>query len=221
MIVVIGSPVGRDHEGLISAAGPASRMALAAARTGRTVQLVGRTGDDPVADAVVLDLGRGGVGHVALLRDPALVTLTEQVTDEDGDAPVSADAEAATIAAGSETPTAGSDLDPADVDLGLRYLTDFQVVLLAEPSRPDVVSVVAEAARWAEARLVLVVGAGDVVPDDLPADVIILEAPPADPDDAFAEMVGAFVAALDGGIEPDAAFQTSIARDGWTGAARD
>jgi sugar/nucleoside kinase (ribokinase family) len=219
MIVVIGSPWGRDHEGLICAAGPASQMALAAARTGRTVQFVGRTGDDPVADAVVLDLTRGGVGHVALLRDPATTTSTVQVIDEDGNESVSAKVGTVTAAAGSGAGTGGSDLDPADVDLGLRYLTDFQVVLLAEPSRPEVISVVVEAARWAEARLVLVVSAGDVVPDDLPADVVIFEAPRADPDDAFAEMVGAFVAALDLGVEPDAAFLASIARDGWTGVA--
>ena len=70
MIVVIGTPIGRLHDDVVVAGGTASRVALAAAGLGRTVQLVGKTGDDPTADGVVLDLARGGVGHVALLRTP-------------------------------------------------------------------------------------------------------------------------------------------------------
>ena len=69
VIVVIGSPTARSVDGVLQAAGTASRVALAAARGGRSVQLVGKTGDDATADAIVLDLARGGVGHVALLRD--------------------------------------------------------------------------------------------------------------------------------------------------------
>ena len=77
MIVVIGSPIGRIADGAIAAGGSASRVALAAAAAGPVVQLVGRTGDDSTAEAVVLDLARGGVGHVALLRDPSRVTPLE------------------------------------------------------------------------------------------------------------------------------------------------
>ena len=71
VIVVIGSPVGwlRDEE--IVPTGTPARAALAAAAAGCQVQLVGRTGDDPTADGLLLSLARGGVGHVALLRDPA------------------------------------------------------------------------------------------------------------------------------------------------------
>ena len=83
MIVVIGSPVGRSVDGEILAAGMSSRVALAAARAGATVQVVGRTGDDSTADAVVLDLARGGVGHVALLRDGSRATPIEPILDED------------------------------------------------------------------------------------------------------------------------------------------
>ena len=123
MIVVIGSPVGRSVDGEILAGGMSSRVALAAARAGAKVQLVGKTGDDATADAVVLDLARGGVGHVALLRDGSRATPLETVVDED--------------AAVEATPAAhvdGPAIDAADVDLGLRYLTDFGVVVVAEPA---------------------------------------------------------------------------------------
>jgi len=48
VIVVIGSPVGRSDDGVVVAAGMASRIALAAAAAARTVQLVGKIGDDPL-----------------------------------------------------------------------------------------------------------------------------------------------------------------------------
>ena len=220
MIVVIGSPIGRSVDGATAAGGTASRIALAAARTGRSVQLVGKTGDDAIADGVVLDLARGGVGHVALLRDPAratplegsLVTVDETgvLGDDDGQHAPSPDV--------TPAEADGPALESADVDLGLRYLTDFAVVALAEPASPETVAVVAEAARWGEAQLVLVLRAGEPVPDGLPPDVIVFEAPDADPDGAFATLVGIFAAALDSGTDPGDAFRASVASDGWTGS---
>jgi hypothetical protein len=216
VIVVIGSPFGRHVDGRIGANGTASRIALAAAASGRPVQLVGRLGDDQAADDVVLDLARGGVGHVALLRDPARATPVET-------GPAEADTiEPATASVTNGTPRAMAPvLDAADVDLGLRYLTDYGVVVLAEAAGAEVVAVVAEATRWGAARLILVVGAGATVPDDLPPDVIVFEAPDDDPDGAFAILVGTFAAALDDGADPADAFRTSIASDGWTEAAPD
>ena len=216
MIVVIGSPTGRSADGEMTAAGTASRVALAAAKLGGSVQLVGKTGDDPAADAIVLDLARGGVGHVALLRDPARPTPVEPGLSEDLDGPDAPEADGATT---SQTAAgAGPALEAADVDLGLRYLTDYRVIVLAEPSAPDVVAIASDAARWAEARLILVVGAGETVPVGLPDDVVVFEAPEADPDGVFADLVGGFAAALDGGTDPEVAFRASIASDGWSGA---
>src|SRR4051794_8159886 len=187
-----------------------SRVALAAARTGAPVQVVGKTGDDETADAVVLDLARGGVGHVAVLRDGSRPTPLERpgepdLAQEDGSAP-SVD---------------GPAIDAVDVDLGLRYLTSFEVVVVAEPAPPDLIAVVADAARWSTARMVLVVTAGSVVPDQLPADSIVFEAPDADPDGVFADLVGSFAAALAGGVEPAEAFRASVESDGWTEVAVD
>ena len=195
VIVVIGSPIGRLDDDVLAAGGTASRVALAAARLGRTVQLVGKTGDDPTADGVVLDLARGGVGHVALLRDPARATPLETV------APDAIDEDAADGRPGSpgdaaaRARPAGPALEAADVELGLRYLTDFAVVVLAEPAEPQtIVAVVADAARWGEARMILVVGAGETVPDGLPGEVTVFESPTSDPDGAFADLVGTFAA---------------------------
>jgi hypothetical protein len=223
VIVVIGSPIGRLADGVIAAGGMASRIALAAAIGGRIVQLVGKTGDDPTADGVVLDLAHGGVGHVALLRDPARVTPIEAApVDEDPDAEVASDEapidEVTPTGADGPDATDGPSLEAADVDLGLRYLTEFAVVVLAESADPETVAIVADAARWSEARMILVVAAGSSAPDGLPADVVVFEAPEADPDGVFAALVGSFAAALDEGVEPAAAFQASIATDGWTGA---
>jgi hypothetical protein len=217
VIVVIGSPIGRLDDDLLVAGGTASRVALAAAAAGRAVQLVGKTGDDPTADGVVLDLARGGVGHVALLRDPGRATPLEIPAPDALDEP-DADDLAESAATGAESTLPGPALEAADVELGLRYLTDFRVVVLAEPADPETVAVVADATRWGEARMVLVVSAGGTAPDGLPADVVVFESPATDPDGAFADLVGAFVAALDEGTEPGVAFRSSIASDGWTEA---
>ena len=213
MIVVIGSPIGRLDDGVLAAGGTASRVALAASRLGRTVQLVGKTGDDPTADAVVLDLARGGVGHVALLREAGRNTPVETapnvaIADVADDGPDS-------DGAGGPAQV-GPALEAADVELGLRYLTDFAVVVLAEPADPETIAIVADAARWGEARMILVVESGSTAPDGLPSDAVVFEAPEADPDGVFADLVGGFAAALDDGTEPGDAFRVAIASEGWT-----
>jgi hypothetical protein len=218
VIVVVGSPIGRSDDGVVVAAGMASRIALAASAAGRTVQLVGRIGDDATADSVVLDLARGGVGHVALLRDGSGVTPIEVAAEDDR--PIDAAATDEAAAAGAATPN-GLALEGADVDLGLRYLTDFAVVVLADPVGSDTVAIVAEASRWAGARMILLAPAGSPVPDGLPSDAVAFEAPEADPDGVFAALVGRFAADLDAGVEPDQAFRASIESHGWTGATPD
>ena len=229
MIAVIGTPFGRLVNGVVLAAGSASRIALTAARAGRLVQLVGKTGDDSTADGLLLDLARGGVGHAALLRDPARATPLEASralpngdADGDEDGGVGHEVNGERTATGTDTGTLDAPvLDVGDVDLGLRYLTQIDVLVLAEPSQPEIVKVVADAARWGEATLLLVVGPGSTVPDDLPPDAIVFEAPETDPDGVFAEFVGSFAAALDDGTEPGAAFKAAIASDGWTEVTED
>src|SRR5437899_11957235 len=147
MIVVIGCPTGRLVDGAIAASGMSSRVALSAAGAGRAVQLVGRVGDDPTADAIVLDLARGGVGHVALLRDGTRATPLEP-PDLDGAEVDDADDEAELATPDPRTTDEGPALEAADVDLGLRYLTEFAVLVIADPVDRATTGVVAQAARW-------------------------------------------------------------------------
>ena len=76
MIVVLGRPrVYRpEPDGELAPGGLAVELALAAARKGAEVELVGAVGDDPEGDRIVIELGRAAVGHAALMRDPATRT---------------------------------------------------------------------------------------------------------------------------------------------------
>jgi hypothetical protein len=217
VIIVIGSPIGWLHDETVVPTGTTARAALAAAAAGREVQLVGRTGDDPIADALLVSLERGGVAHVAVLRDSTRATPLAPEPASDDAAPASTDD---ATAPEPEPPTPPL-LDAADVELGLRYLADPAVIVLAEPAGEDVVRVVAGAARWNSAQLVMVVAAGAEPSDGLPTDAIVFEAPADDRDGEFAALVGRFVAALDDGTDAADAFRTSIAAEGWTEAAPD
>jgi hypothetical protein len=200
--------------GAVRAAGPASHIALAAAAGGRSVQLIGRIGDDPTADAVLIDLVRGGVGHVALLRDVSHATPVEPSVAPPGDLDDASEATPPSI-------VRGLPMDAADVGLGLRYLTGFEVVVFADGQDLGVRSVVADAARWAGARLVVVADPGGSPPSDLPPDAVVFQAPEADPDGVFAALVARFAVALDAGTEPGDAFRASVEATGWTAAAPD
>lgn len=214
MIVLIGQPVYRETEAGGVADGLAARIAVAAAGHGRSVQFVGTVGEDETGDAVVMALANGGIGHVALLRQAG--RPTSRVSQPDGDeGPI----EAATDSPAPSAQPAG--LDAADVDLALKYLTEFAVLVLAEGADPAVAGVVATAARWADARLIVIVPAGSTEPLGLPPDAVVFEAPQSDPDDAFAEMVGSFAAALDDGQDPANAFRSTIDSRGWSPAPAD
>src|SRR6185503_7220926 len=108
----------------------------------------------------------------------------------------------------------GPTLDAVDVDLALQYLTDFAVLVLVDPADGATATVVADAGRWAGARLVVVLPGDASSPDGLPADAIVFEAPDGDPDGVFASMVGAFAAALDDGDEPGDAFRSTVTAEG-------
>ena len=125
VIVVVGRPAlaAATAGGPDRPAGSVALIALAAAGAGAAVELVGAVGDDDRADALAVALGRAGVGHAALLR-----------------------------LAGATTPRWGDDaaswprLDAADLDLGLRYVPECRVLVLAEPLPPAVRDVALEAA---------------------------------------------------------------------------
>ena len=222
MIVVIGQPVLRRTEAGAEVAGLPGRIAVAAAAHGHPVELVGTAGEDEAGDVLLSALAKAGVGHVAVLRKAGVRTPTVVATDDHADSSV--EAPSALDEAESDFATAAgiaAPLDAGDVDLALRYLTESAVLVLAGGVDPGVARVVANAASWAAARLIVVVPTDEQEPAGLPQDAIVFAAPDTDPDGVFAAMVGSFAAALDDGDDPAAAFRSSLDSTGWTLALAD
>ena len=211
MIVVIGQPALGRVDGEPVAAGSAARIALAAAARGAAVQMVAKVGEDPDGEALVLALAQGHVSHVAVQRDPSHPTPRAGALDEAPDSD-----ELATTPA---SPAGGLALDAADVDLALRYLTEFRVVVLAGDLDAAAVRVAADATGWSNGTLIAVVGEDRSDAADLPPDAIVLGAPADDAEGAFDRLVGELAAAIDAGGDPKAAFRDLVASAGWEPAA--
>ncbi len=223
MIVVIGSPssLPGDPGRPATAVGRSIDVARGATAGGAQVQLVGKVGDDPAGDALLLALADAGIGHVALLRDPSRRTplAALPVLDDDALFGDGADDPAATItpvaAAGARvTDGPAPTIDGGDLDLALRYLPDHRVIVVAEPLGPDALAVVVADCSYVGAALVLIVEPGDPAPDAPPA-ATLLEAPAIDPDGLFGLMVGRLAAALDRGTSGPEALTAAIAGAGW------
>ena len=212
MIVVVGNPALLASEPP-RAGGLAVGVAAGAAAAGGDVQLVGKSGEDQAGEAALLVLAKRGVGHVAVLRDAGRATpeLADPAAadlapfDEPDVAPSSPDTAA-------EPP--GPALDPADIELALRYLPDYRVVVVADALSSAALEVVLAASRWSGAALVILLPTGAETPT-LTSEATVIEAPEVDPDDAFASVVGAYAAALDRGEEPAEAFATASSAGGW------
>jgi ribokinase len=233
VIVVVGVPAWQpaaEDPTQGRAAGPAADIARAAVASGSAVELVGKVGEDPEADRLLLDLARAGIGHVALLRDPGLPTLALSATplDEAGEAmpdteigalltlevdPVAAAGPNGRSRPASPPAAGGLVLEPADLDLALRYLVEFRVLVVADDLAAPAVAVASEGAAFAEARVVAVASAASM--RALPDDATVFERPAEDPDGEFARLVGSYAAALDRGEEPEAAFRSATTARGW------
>jgi hypothetical protein len=209
LIAVTGLPAWSgtpDGQGV--AAGLAVEVCLAARKRGAAVELVGKIGDDGTGDAVVVSLGRLGIGHAALMRDPAHPTpVIEAAQPSDDEA-----AEATTVILPAD-PAGRPAFEAADIELALSYLHGATVVVVADPLPETAVAAAAGAATFAGARLVVLVPAGGTVPA-APADAIVLEAPAAD-DGSFGRLVGTFAGALEAGVAPAAAFREAVDAAGW------
>ncbi len=201
-----------------TAAGRPVAVASGAIAAGAAVQLVGKVGDDPAGDALLLALSDAGIGHVAVLRDPARATpvAAPPVVDIEpmlpGDEFEPPETAAPAGAAGANGPLPA--IDAGDLDLALRYLPDHRVVVVAEPIGLDALQAVAADCSYVGAALIVVVEAGHVTPD-LPRDATAIEAPEADPDGVFGRTVGRFAAALDQGIPGPAALAQATSGAGW------
>jgi hypothetical protein len=187
VIVVVGRP-GLGAKGQLARL--SGDIAMAAARSGGHVELVGSVGDDDAGDDVVVALGRAGIGHAAILRDPAGATPTTESEPE-------------------RLPR----LDAGDVDLGLRYLPECRVLVVAEQLPDDALRVVVDAATYHGAQLV-VIGQQS----DLPETATVLDAP-AETGTAFAEVVARYAVALDDGRSPADAWRDAVDATGWEQAS--
>lgn len=215
MIVVLGRPA-LVPEGPGAAARPGGRagaVALACASRGRAVELAGAIGDDRDGDTLAVALGRAGIGHAALLRDPAARTPRTSA------------------APGGPTAAPAPRLDGGDVDLALRYLTGCRVLIVADPLPAEVARVAAEAAAWHAVPLVVLADPGQPLPAAWGPDAIVLGIPEAEDDDedgtgrpaatdsapdpatdgAFPGLVADLAAALADGVAPAEALAGAIA----------
>jgi len=214
MIVVIGSPsfVPGDPSRPSTAAGRSIEVARGAIGGGGRVELVGKVGDDPAGDALMLALADLGIGHAAILRDPARPTPVVAVEVRDDDAFETEDDDVAPGPAGPGQPR--PTIDAGDLDLALRYLPDHSVLVIAEAIDADGLKVVWADAAYGGANVVIIVETSEEIAG-FPAGVTVLEAPRDDPDGVFGRTVGRFAAALDEGRPGPEALAQATQGDGW------
>ena len=214
MIVVLGSPAWRDADPP-GPAGLACGVAIAAAGRGQRVELVGRVGDDPTGDALVIALAHSGVGHAAVLRDPVRATPVAAARVE----PEAVGIDVATEHAAEKGAPAAPRLEPADVSLALSYLTAFSVLVVTDDVPDDVLPAALDGAGFAGAHVVLLLAPGATAPDGLTPASTVLAVPDEGDEGAFATVVGVYAEGLAGGLDPATAFRAAIGD--WQPAAAD
>jgi hypothetical protein len=197
MIVVVGLPrLSRSEPP--RADGLAVLIARRAATAGAAVQLMGKLGDDPEGDLALLDLAAAGVSHPAMLRDHARRTPVGSGKPADGRGPAPL-------------------LEPADLELGLRYVPDFRVLIVAMPEAPALIAPAADAASFAEAHLIVIAKPRARV-ETLPERSTVLTAPKgAEGESALAALVATYAVALDAGEDSTVAWRTAMAAAGAAG----
>jgi hypothetical protein len=197
VIVVVGQPFARRGPSGWVADGAAVRVAAAALEVGGRVELLGRIGDDPVGEALVLDLARRGIGHAAVIRSPGRPTPV--LDDRPG---------------GGEP----LGLDAGDVELGLRYFVDLAAVAIVDPLPEAAVGTAVQVALAQDAALVVAVERGAPPPATALEGVpnhVVLEAPGPDGRPAFDRLVGRLVARLAAGVPVGEVFREEAAATGW------
>ena len=120
---------------------------------------------------------------------------------------------AASVGHATVTRSDAGGIEPADLELALRYLPDIRAIVLVSPT-PALLATAVAASSWSSATLV-VVGALDpeatAIVDAAPARPIAIEPPARDPDAAFAGLVAALAVRLDAGEDPARAWQSTVA----------
>ena len=205
MIAVIGTPRLRGSGPEADVAGLAASVAVAAAAAGSRVELVGKTGDDPAGDAVLMGLTGHHVGHVATLRDPARPTPVTPA------GPEPEELDGAESSAPAPPAAEGPVLEAADVGLALRYLPELAVIVTVHAA-PEVVDEALAASGWAQTALIVVVAPGAPAPDGMPETATVVAL--ADDDDlegGAGVAIGRYAAAIDQGDPADEAYAELVA----------
>ena len=122
---------------------------------------------------------------MAILRDPARSTpVDDDGTEGDGRS--------------SAGPDAAPEIDGADIELALRYLTEFRVIVLVEPATSAVTDVVTRATDWGESELIVATSSADGAAEDA-GRVHVMRRDSGEAEAAFADRVAALAVTLDGG----------------------
>lgn len=134
----------------------------------------------------------------------------------------------ASVGHATVTRSAAAGIEPADLDLALRYLPDVRAIVLVAPPAPLLATALA-ASSWSGATLVVVgpldadaaaaidaagsnvAAAAAANPAAASAAPIVLDPPARDPDGAFAGVVAALAVRLDAGEDPATAWRATVA----------
>lgn len=232
MIVVVGSPIAVPTGHAIDAGGLGVEIARRSVGAGAAVQIVGRVGEDAAGDRVLLSLAAVGIGHVAVLREPGRPTpaapptagasaspegpaLGEALLDESEGSDADAEDGGGVTVKGEP---AGLSVDAGDLELALRYVPDYRVLVVAGDLDPSALDAVVAGAAWSGAQVVALMPDGSTT-TALPDGATALLRPATDPHGAFAAMVAGYAVALDRGDEPRAAFALAQRAGGWAAVA--
>jgi hypothetical protein len=103
-------------------------------------------------------------------------------------------------------------LEPADLDLALRYLPEVRAVVLASDAA-TLGAIADDAAAWSNAALIVLSAEGETL--ELKGDrAIVLAGPASDPEEAFAGLVANLAVRLDAGEAPASAWRALAGRLG-------
>jgi len=143
--------------------GKGANQAIAAARLGAQVSMVGRVGDDAFGEALLGNLAAAGVAHAWVWRTPATATGVALITVDD------AGQNSIVVASG-----ANMRLTPADVEAAEDAIAQAEVVLLQLENPVEAVLRAAQIARARGKTVVLNPAPARPLPAELPALVDVL-----------------------------------------------
>ncbi len=102
----------------------------------------------------------------------------------------------------------------ADIELGLRYVADCRVLVIAEPLGGEALRAAVDGAAYHGAQLIVVREPGADAPEGVPDSATVLEQPDEDAG-AFTGLVGRYAARLDRGASHLDAWRDALSDTGW------